>query len=176
MVTNLDPVARRRLPGGRRIAVILAVLALTAGVVAVAHRNPASGPAGLPGAPGGPALSPFPQTQSGVDYRPDRILLEAALPALLGGRPETGASAAAELAPLRRPAALAACLSALLPPGRPAVRPVALDYARFVGRPALLVVLPADDPRQVEVFVVGPACTEAEEDLLFYARLPRPGA
>ena len=167
-----DPVGRPDRPGRRWLAAGLAVLALGGGLGGLLLRDPGPerGPAGTP-VPTVPA--PFPRGQSGVDYAPDRALLSAALPALLAGRTGPGASVG-DLAALHRPAGLAGCLSALLPPAQPTVRPLALDYARFTGRPALVVVLPAEDPRQVEVFIVGPGCTAAEEHLLFYARLPRP--
>ena len=173
-----DPAAGRRLPRGRWVAVSVAALTLgslilAGGLISLALRDPGPAP-GPPPASAGLAPQPFPRGQSGVDYRPDRALLRSALPGLLAGRSLAGASPAAQLAPLRQPARLAGCLSALLPPEQPTVRPVALDYARFIGQPALVVVLPAQDPQQVEVFIVGPGCTAAEENLLFYARLPRP--
>ena len=176
VVAPPDPTPGPRLPHGRRVALLtalaLAALGLTVGLTTLALRDPPAEPA----PPGAPAPSAFPAVQSGVDYGPDRVRLRSALPGLLAGRPVAGAPPAAQLAPLRQPARLAGCLSALLPPERPAVRPLALDYARFAGQPALVVVLPAEDPRQVEVFIVGPACTATEENLLFYAQLPRPGS
>ena len=113
--------------------------------------------------------------QSGVDFGPDRAALTRTLPALLAGAATAGASTpVAGLQVLRQPAALAACLNALLPPDTPDARPLALDYARYLGQPALVVVLPGGAPSKVEVFIVGAACTAQDEDLLFYTRLSRP--
>ena len=78
------------------------------------------------------------------------------------------------LARLREPAGLADCLATLLDPARPDDRPLALDYASYAGAPALAVVLPDADPSKVAVFVVGPACSRADDDLAFFTRLARP--
>jgi len=78
------------------------------------------------------------------------------------------------LARLRDPVALAGCLAVVLDPANPAERPLALDYATYRGRPALAIVLPDPDPARLSVFVVGPACSQADDDLQYFTRVPRP--
>ncbi len=129
---------------------------------------PGSAPAAAPPAAGVPVRA------TGTDYARDGALADA-VPRLLGT--SAGASAAGPspagtpaAARLRDPAALAECLSGLGP--RP---PLALDAAAYDGRPALLVVLPADDPARVEAYVVGDACRRADPQVLTRRQLPRPG-
>ena len=84
------------------------------------------------------------------------------------------APAADPLARLRDPVALADCLAVVLDPAEESQRPLALDYATYRGQPALAVVLADPDPARLSVFVVGPACSRADDDLLFFTRVPRP--
>jgi hypothetical protein len=93
-----------------------------------------------------------------------------------GINPSAGTLAAAvdPLARLRDNAGLADCLLALLPPDDPAVRPLALDYAQFKGAPAMVVVLPSTLPNKLDVFVVGPGCSRANDSTLFYASVDKP--
>jgi hypothetical protein len=93
-----------------------------------------------------------------------------------GGSPSAGtlAAAADPLARLRDTAGLADCLLALLPPDDPAVRPLALDYAQFKGAPAMVVVLPSTVPKKLDVFVVGPGCSRANDSTLFYTSVDKP--
>jgi hypothetical protein len=88
--------------------------------------------------------------------------------------PAPAGAAADELARLRSPEGLADCLSALLPPEEPDLRPLALDYARYQGQSALAVLLPDPDPEKVAVFVVGPRCTQQDENLLTFLRIDAP--
>lgn len=137
------------------------------------------------------------RSASGLDYA-DAAAVASALPGVLTGTvgesarskaagptpaapapappADAGAaqSAADPLDRLRDPAGLASCLVALLPPEEPDVRPLALDYARYEGAPALAVVLPDPDPTKVSIFVVGPDCSQADDDTLFFTRLDRP--
>jgi hypothetical protein len=123
------------------------------------------------------------RNDSGADYT-GRADLAAAVPALLAGTakpaaaaPLTGAqtrAAADPLARLRDNAGLADCLLALLPPEDPSVRPLALDYARYKGAPALVVVLPSAVPTKLDVFVVGPGCSRANDSTLFYTSVDKP--
>lgn len=78
-----------------------------------------------------------------------------------------------ELAPLQGTSALAACLSALTPSDQPGL-PLAVDYARYAGKPALVVVLPSARPGKLDVYVVGPHCTAADADVVYFTRLARP--
>lgn len=142
----------------------------------------------------------FPTVASGLDYA-DTAAVAASLPRVLDGSAGAGladsqlpdaavsapsgslvtpppaaddAPAAADpLARLREPAALADCLAAVLDPANPAEQPLALDYATYAGAPALAIVLPDADPAKVSVFVVGPDCSRADDDLAFFTRLDR---
>jgi hypothetical protein len=80
------------------------------------------------------------------------------------------------LAGLRTSAGLARCLTALLDPGADVeeVLPLAVDYASYEGQAALVVVLPADKPDKVDVYVVGAGCSPADAQLLYFTRLARP--
>lgn len=138
------------------------------------------------------------RNSSGTDYT-NRASLAAALPQLLTGNaasrdavaaapmqgaPAQGSSAQADsklaapaadpLARLRDNAGLAECLLALLPPEDPSVRPLALDYASYKGQPAMVVVLPSTLPKKLDVFVVGPGCSRANDSTLFYTSVDKP--
>jgi anti-sigma factor RsiW len=83
---------------------------------------------------------------------------------LLSQRPDYG--------PLADPAQRASCLSALGYSGATAVlgaRPVDMN-----GRPAVLIVLPADTPRTVIALVVEPDCNAAHSGLLANTLVTRP--
>jgi hypothetical protein len=146
----------------------------------------------------GPSLD-LVRNSTGADYD-GRAALAAAVPGLLGGTataqqdtamqapagaaplnapasgaPESSAKTAGDpLARLRSDAGLAECLLALLPPEDPSVRPLALDYATFRGAPAMVVVLPGSIAGKLDVFVVGPACSRADDSTLFYTSVDRP--
>lgn len=156
------------------LAVVLAVVLASGGVLTIVLLlSPTERT--LPPAASRSAAPLVPLGQSGVDFGPDRVALTRTLPALLTGQATAGASQPVTgLTALRQPAALASCLNALLPPDTPEARPLALDYARYLGQPALVVVLPGSAPSHVEVFVVGAACSAQDEDLLFYTRLSKP--
>ena len=118
---------------------------------------------------------------SGTAYRKVGPSFATALPLLLNVAtsdsgatiPLAGKAAAADpLDRLRDDRALASCLAALTPPEDPGV-PLAVDYATYEGQPALVVVLPSTKPATVDVYVVGPACSQADADLRYFVRLPR---
>jgi len=124
--------------------------------------------------------SGVPTLSTGLDYA-DAAAVATTLPrALAGGVTDTQALApdseggADALAVLRDPAALDDCLAALLPAEQPNLQPVALDYASYDGAPALAVLLPDADPAKLSVFVVGPGCSQAGDELLFFTRVDRP--
>jgi hypothetical protein len=53
--------------------------------------------------------------------------------------------------------------------------PLAVDLSSWQGNPAAVVVLPTpDDPAAVDVWVVGPECSQADAKLLYFARVARP--
>jgi hypothetical protein len=50
-----------------------------------------------------------------------------------------------------------------------------VDVARFRGKPAAVIVLPTpDDPAKVDVWVVGPECSQADAKMDYFARVNRP--
>jgi hypothetical protein len=151
------------------------------------------------GAKAAPELA-IARNNSGTDYT-DRASLSAALPGLLSGAaadsamvaaapPPSGsspavgapnrgaaplaASVADPLAPLRDTNGLAECLLALLPPDDPSVQPLAVDYASFRGQPAMVVVLPGSVADKLDVFVVGPGCSRANDSVQFYTSVDKP--
>jgi hypothetical protein len=83
-------------------------------------------------------------------------------------------AASPPLGRLRDPQQLEQCLSALRPAERPGSVPLAVDYARYDGRPALAVLLPAPAPDQVDLYVVGEGCGPGDDRLLASRRLDRP--
>ena len=183
---------RRWLPAAAAVVLLLAGagFALTR---LTAHGRSSSTSAAGAAAPSEKAVDVV-RNSSGTDYT-SRGALAAALPALLAGTAGTAMSANAPvagaaprprsadtqtratadpLARLRDNAGLAECLLALLPPDDPAARPLAIDYASFRGAPAMVVVLPSTLPRKLDVFVVGPACSRANDSTLFYASVDKP--
>ena len=157
-----------------------------------ATAAPASSTADRASAPPRTVLS----SESGRDYGAGRSALETALPELLdedvplsrteqapagtpsaeGALPSPDALSSLDTESLDRlhdPEELAGCLSGLSEPGRDGV-PLALDYASYDGRPALVVVLPSEVQRRVDVFVVGAGCRAGAEQTLLFTRLPRP--
>jgi hypothetical protein len=77
------------------------------------------------------------------------------------------------LAELRTTAGLARCLSTLTDPSEEGL-PLALDYASYQGKPALVVVLPSSKADKVDVFVVPAGCAQADGQVLYFTRLPKP--
>lgn len=89
-----------------------------------------------------------------------------------GGKTVTGQSAD-PMARLRTTSGLAACLAGLSGPGESSL-PLAVDYGSFEGRPAMVVVLPSSRTSKLDVFVVGAACNQTEQDVLYYLHADRP--
>lgn len=89
--------------------------------------------------------------------------------------PAAALSAADPLERLRTPEGLTDCLAGLqASPEEAPVEPLALDYATYAGAPALAVVLLDPDPSKLSVFVVGPACAQADANLLHFVRVDAP--
>jgi hypothetical protein len=114
---------------------------LTAGVVSLLPPRPTRTPSSPPPTPTPPPVALAPNRSA-----------------------ETGTQAA--LASLHQPAALRACVTELA--GTDRITPLAVDFARFQGKPAVVVVLPSKNPAKVQVWVVGPNCRKGQSDLLFY--------
>lgn len=127
----------------------------------------------------------FPVTASGRNWAADTVV--AAIPDLVAGRvgpsvegstdsaagaPSTLREAPGDTARLASGPALAECVGAL---NDGPVTPVAVDLASWQGNPAVVIVLPtADDATTVDAWVVGPSCGQADAQVLYFARAPRP--
>lgn len=81
------------------------------------------------------------------------------------------------------PGRLDACIASLaMAQTLPAAKvPLLVDFARFDGKPAVIVVFPTEtrgriQPDRVDVWVVGPRCgiEPGDDDALDFARFPRP--
>jgi hypothetical protein len=197
-VTTLPPArlrsATRWLPAAAAVVLVLAGAAygITRIGADTGGATAASGGAEKAGAPG----LDLARNDSGFDYT-DRASLSAAVPDLLGGRRAAEDTAMAKTAPapaasaqqgpgtlslrapdplaaLREDTGLAECLLALLPPEDPSVQPLALDYASFRGQPAMVVVLPGSVASKLDIFVVGPGCSRANDSVLFYTSVDKP--
>ena len=188
----------RRTPQRRWLPAAAAVVLLLAGAGFALSRLGGHGGGSSTSAAGAPAATgkavDVVRNSSGTDYT-SRATLAAAVPQLLTGSangaltaqaPVAGAApqpssadaqtraAVDPLARLRDNAGLAECLLALLPPDDPSARPLAIDYASFRGAPAMVVVLPSTLPGKLDVFVVGPGCSRANDSTLFYASVDKP--
>ncbi|MDP9239394.1 MAG: zf-HC2 domain-containing protein [Actinomycetota bacterium] len=185
---------RRWLPGAGAVAAGVALL--FAGAVGLsAVQNDSGGSAGksstAAGAAPGVPVARVP-VASGQDYTPTtlntgvRRLLAGHIAPLEGvaasgpsGSSARSADKAVGLPPdpafdrLGRPGALTGCVVELA--GSPTVRPLAIDFARFQGKPAVVVVLPDIDPAKVDAWVVGTACRPGQSDLLRFQVVPRVG-
>ncbi|MFL6138959.1 MAG: anti-sigma factor family protein [Frankiaceae bacterium] len=163
-VTALRPAGHRRswLPTTAALGSIAAVIAAIAFVVV----RGGDGGEGGSSAAGGPARVPAasqPLTHhTGRNYTIDS--LRAAVPALLsedgtrlGGSDQAPDTALSNgFSRLSSRSALVDCASHL---GESYRNLLAVDYARFGGRPSLVLVFPdRDDAQRVEIFVVGPDC------------------
>lgn len=193
------PIARRRTRWLPALAAVAAAAVLVTGGVLISQRGGSGAKTSATAGSTGYAVN-----ESGTDYTATPASLSAALPALLAGHAKRATaedravtpaplaanpsppgaqgpgaamgpvtSAADPLAPLRTTAGLARCLASLTDPGDPGL-PLALDYATFNGTPALVVVLPSAKAGKVDVLVVPPGCAQADGQLLYFTRLPKP--
>ncbi len=185
--TVLPLPARRRPPAWLTgAAAAAALIGVVGGGIALLSRGSTNSTTAAPGAAPtqttGPAVL---RLATGTAYRKLGPSFSTALPLLLGAKTtaalaapqlktdELKSAAADPLARLRADSALAGCLASLTTPNDPGL-PLAVDFASYEGAPALVVVLPSPKPATVDVYVVGPACTQADADLKYFVRLPRP--
>jgi hypothetical protein len=132
-----------------------------------------------------------PVLSTGTDYTQASVV--AAVPRLLTAdgpkalanpeaeAPTTASDSAASgsAARLSGGPALSACIVALTDdPDTAAVEmptPLVVDIAKFDKQAATVIILPtADEPSQLDVYVVGPDCGPADAKVLHFARVPRP--
>jgi len=126
---------------------------------------------------------------SGTNYQPGKLVGQiAAVLARYGIRapgqhvpaavtPASASTASASTAPagqLLEPSRLAA-LSECVARIAAGQRPWMVDEARFRGRPATIIVLPATAQALTRVWVVGPACSASRSDVIAHTALPRSG-
>lgn len=201
--TTVTPMAQpqHRPPVGMRVLQAAAVIVLVlagVGVGVSAYRggsgadsettsaNDSAGGAAGEGANG----VGYPVTRSGRNW--SEATLAAAVPNLLTGSvpssadaasPEAGSDSGGDDSTARQLAGkevgrlaggppLADCVTALA--DGPAA-PLAVDLATWQGQPAAVVLLPTPgDTASVDAWVVGPKCSQADAQLLFFARVARP--
>jgi hypothetical protein len=146
----------------------------------------AEGPAARAGqsnAAAGSAGGGFTVISSGTNYRPGQLTAQVAAALARYATPAAGAHVAAPTAaptekgstsqvPAKPGAsgALTACVARITAGQRPRL----VDEARYDGRAATIIVLPASAQGPGQVWVVGPACSGARGDVL--AHTPLPGA
>lgn len=127
----------------------------------------------------------YPVSRSGRNWSEDT--LAAAVPQLIAGSVPPAVDAASpeasddgvaremardEVGRLAGGPPLADCVTAL---ADGPVSPLAVDLATWQGQPAAVVLLPTpDDPASVDAWVVGPNCSQADAQLLYFARVARP--
>lgn len=189
--TNVLPLTHRRTRWLPALGAVAAAAVLVTGAVVLTGGGTPSTSSDTAAAPG------YRVNNTGSDYTAAR--LAGALPGLLSGSapeaatadkaPTQGRGAATPtqeaggtfdtlaapdpLAELRTTAGLARCLASLTDPDDAGV-PLALDYASYGGKPALVVVLPSSRPDKVDVLVVPPGCAQADGQLYYFTRLPKP--
>lgn len=189
---NVLPMTRRRTRWLPALGAVAAAAVLVTGGVLVAQQGTGSRTTSDSAA----GANTYAVNDSGTDYQGTPASLSAALPRLLAGEAvgtraldaaaptaeaQKGASPAAglttsaqdPLAELRTTAGLARCLASLTDPADEGL-PLALDYASFEGKPALVVVLPSSKADKVDVMVVPAGCAQADGQVLYFTRLPKP--
>lgn len=153
-------------------AAAAAVVVLGGGAAAVSQIMPGSRAADSSAA--GASLSQAPRSKaqpdaalaaraSGTDYTTAR--LAAQVDQVLAQR--TAVAPARPTGPLASPAGVAACLSAI---GAPGATPLLVDVARYQGRPAAVVVLPASGGGR-EIWVVSPTCSPGQDGTRYFTTL-----
>jgi len=123
-------------------------------------------------APGAAVQAALPVITSGTSYQPGQ--LKAQVGAVLKRYP-VPARPRGELSSGTGPQAafpdLAACVSHL----SGGHRPMLIDIAKYAGRPAAVIVVPAVGSPTVRVWVVGPGCSAQGGDVIAQTSLPAPG-
>ena len=187
-VVPLVPKQRTRwLPA---LGAVAAAAVLVTGGILVAQGGSGSKHAKTPAVAAATGSSPIPTSTTGINYTAKNGALSAELPALLRGHateartqndtlsavPKAAPAFGAHgdpLATLHTTHGLASCLAAVLDPGSTEL-PLALDYAAYNGQPALLILLADPRPDHVQAFFVGAGCSQADAQVLFFTRLPKP--
>jgi len=121
----------------------------------------------------------FSAISSGTNYQPGQLTAQVAAVLARYPTPAAGTHAAAPTAraatsqvPTEPYAAASAGCVERIAGGLP---PRLVDKARYDGRAATIIVLPASARGPAQVWVVGPACSGARSDVLAHTSLPGPG-
>src|SRR5216683_1522327 len=121
----------------------------------------------------------FSAISSGTNYQPGQLTAQVAAVLARYPTPAAGTHAAAPTAraatsqvPTEPYAAASAGCVERIAGGLP---PRLVDKARYDGRAATIIVLPASAREPAQVWVVGPACSGARSDVLAHTSLPGPG-
>ena len=145
---------------------------------------PAAGPAARAGANAAAGDSGLTVISSGTDYRPGQlaaqvagVLARYAIPAAGEFAPvpiRPTPTSAAQPSQVQQPSRLAA------PPGCVAriaagLHPRMVDEARYNGRAATIIVLPAAAQGPAQVWVVGPACSGSRSDVIAHVAMAGSG-
>lgn len=185
-----------RSPFGMRVlqaaaAVVLLLAGVGVGVSALQGGGSENSEQTTAGDAGGGAAaeraSAFTVTASGRNWSADTVVeavpqlvagsfpAAESAPAAEGGSEDSGAAPrllSEDLGRLAGGPPLADCVTALA--DGPAT-PLAVDLASWQGNPAAVIVLPTpDDPTTVDTWVVDPACSQADAQVLHFARVARP--
>jgi hypothetical protein len=144
----------------------------------------AAGPASRAGANAAAGDGALTVISSGTDYRPGQLAGQVAVvlaqyPIPAAGQPvpvptRAAASSAAPSRQVQQPSRLAAlpgCVARIAV----GLRPRLVDEARYNGRPATIIVLPATAPGPAQVWVVGPACSGSRSDVIAHVAMAGSG-
>jgi hypothetical protein len=144
-------------------------------------RRPAAGAGQSHSAAGSASAGlSFSAISSGTNYQPGQLTAQVAVVLARYPTPAAGTHAAAPTARAATSqvptepydaAASAGCVERIAG-GLP---PRLVDKARYDGRAATIIVLPASARGPAQVWVVGPACSGARSDVLAHTSLPGPG-
>ena len=111
---------------------------------------------------------------SGTNYQPGRLKAQVtATLAQSGGKAAAGQSPAPS--PGGPPAGSVPRMPACVPHVTGGKRPLLVDLAKYQGRPATVVVIPADRPGTLRALVVAGACTATTSHILAMTTLPGSG-
>ena len=127
-------------------------------------------PAHQGGAIRSPAQPAFEVVTSGIDYQP--ATLSAQVETELGRIGKIGANTASGERIRHQPTAQQdQCVHAIMA----GVLPTLVDAARYQGHPATIVALASGGGQSGQAWVVGPACSADQNDILAHVRLPSAG-
>jgi len=126
-------------------------------------------PEAAPAAPGAAVTGGLPLVASRTDYRAGQ--LPAQVSSVLRRNPSPPRSPVHPAAPMSGFPHLAACVSHITGGGRPQL----VDVARYGGRPAAVIVVPAPGTATLRVWVVGPGCGAQGGDIIAHFSMPAPG-